>query len=80
MCTARCPLAARRRCDPIEVYAIIAYILYSNDLVEDDFVLSNENFLEVEMPNADGFIVDDRETAEAAFLGRALHGKLQGRR
>lgn len=47
-----------------DTYAITAYILYSNYLVEDDFVLSNENFLEVEMPNADGFIVDDRETVE----------------
>lgn len=50
-----------------EVYAIVAYILYSNYLVEDDFVLSKENFLDVEMTNADGFIVDDRETAEAHF-------------
>jgi len=47
-----------------EVYAIVAYILYSNFLVEDDFVLSNENFLEVEMPNANGFIVDDRAESE----------------
>lgn len=53
-----------------EVYAIVAYILYSNFLVEDDFVLSNENFLEVEMPNADGFIVDDRaETEYTVFTG-----------
>lgn len=50
-----------------EVYAIVAYILYSNDLVDEDFVLSRENFLDVAMPNADGFIVDDRETSEAAF-------------
>jgi cytochrome c len=47
-----------------EVYAIVAYMLYSNFLVEDDFVLSNENFLEVEMPNADGFIIDDRPETE----------------
>ncbi len=52
---------------PDEVYAMTAYILYSNYLVEDDFVLSDENFLDVEMPNADGFIVDDREEAEAHF-------------
>ena len=52
-----------------DTYAIVAYILYSNDLVEDDFVLTNENFLEVELPNAGGFIVDDRETAEAHFWG-----------
>jgi len=50
-----------------EVYAIVAYILYSNYLVDDDFVLSNANFLDVEMPNAEGFIVDDRDTAEAHF-------------
>ncbi|MCK0151983.1 c-type cytochrome [Marivita sp. S6314] len=47
-----------------DVYAIVAYILYSNFLVDDDFVLSNENFLEVEMPNADGFIIDDRAETE----------------
>ncbi|TCP63190.1 sulfur dehydrogenase subunit SoxD [Rhodovulum bhavnagarense] len=50
-----------------EVYAITAYILYSNYLVDDDFVLSNENFLDVEMPNAGGFIVDDRDQSEAHF-------------
>lgn len=47
-----------------EVYAIVAYILFSNDLVDEDFVLSDETFLDVEMPNADGFIVDDRATVE----------------
>ena len=50
-----------------EVYAIVAYILYSNYLVEDDFELSNENFTEVVLPNADGFIVDDRVESEAHF-------------
>ena len=36
------------------MYAMLAYILYSNDIIDDeDFVLSNENFLEVEMPNAE---------------------------
>lgn len=47
-----------------EVYAIVAYILYSNYLVDDDFVLSNETFADVEMPNADGFFVDDRAETE----------------
>ncbi len=49
-----------------EVYAIVAYILYSNYLVEDDYVLSHENFSEIEMPNADGFIIDDRAQTEYA--------------
>lgn len=56
-----------------ETYAITAYIIYSNNLVDDDFVLSNENFLEVEMPNAEGFIVDDREATEyPIFTNRCM--------
>lgn len=47
-----------------ETYAITAYILYSNNLVDDDFELSHENFLEVRLPNEEGFIVDDREAVE----------------
>lgn len=47
-----------------EVYAIVAYILYSNDLVEEEFELSHENFAEFTMYNADGFIVDDRAQTE----------------
>lgn len=54
-----------------EVYAIVAYILYSNDLVDEEFVLSDANFREFEMPNAAGFIVDDRETSEAHFWNDA---------
>lgn len=50
-----------------ETYAILAYILYSNDLIEDDFSLSDETLLDVDMPNADGFIVDDRAETEYAL-------------
>jgi cytochrome c len=49
-----------------DVYAIVAYILYSNDLIADDFELSPETWAEVQMPNAEGFIVDDREETEYA--------------
>lgn len=52
-----------------EVYAITAYILFVNDLVADDFVLSKDTFAEVEMPNAEGFVVDDRDAVELpAFI------------
>ncbi|WP_406645279.1 c-type cytochrome [Aliisedimentitalea scapharcae] len=61
------PFGAAQTMSTDDVYAMVAYILYSNDLVDDDFVLSNENFLDVEMPNAGGFIVDDREMAEKHF-------------
>lgn len=49
-----------------ETYAIVAYILYSNDLVDDDFVLSDENFADFEMHNMDGFVVDVRPETEYA--------------
>ena len=44
-----------------EVYAITAYLLYANDLVDDDFELSHENFAEVRLPNEANFYMDDRE-------------------
>lgn len=43
-----------------EVYAITAYLLYMNDVIDDDFELSRESFAEVEMPNAGGFFEDTR--------------------
>ena len=61
------PFGNAQSLEPDEVYAMVAYILYSNDLVDEDFVLSNETFLDVEMPNADGFIVDDRMETEHAL-------------
>jgi S-disulfanyl-L-cysteine oxidoreductase SoxD len=55
---------------PDEVYAVLAYILYSNDMVDEDFVLNRQNLLQVEMPNADGFIVDDRPETEYGVFSR----------
>lgn len=43
-----------------EVYAITAYVLFLNDLVDDDFVLSRENFASVDLPNRTNFVPDSR--------------------
>lgn len=44
-----------------ELYAVVAYMLDLNYLIEDDdFVLSRETFHDIVMPNADGFFDDDR--------------------
>ena len=43
-----------------EVYALTAYVLYLNDLVEYDFKLTQDNLALIEMPNKDGFFLDDR--------------------
>lgn len=51
-----------------EVYAITAYIIYSNGLVDDDFVLTHENFTEIRLPNESGFYVDDRDAVEVPLF------------
>jgi cytochrome c len=50
-----------------ETYAIVAYILYSNDLVDDAFELTRENFADFDMYNMEGFVIDDRPELEYAL-------------
>jgi len=55
-----------------QVYAITAFLLANNNIkidgeeMDDEFVLSNENFLKIEMPNKDGFYpdIDGKEGVE----------------
>ncbi|MEZ5797029.1 MAG: c-type cytochrome [Paracoccaceae bacterium] len=54
-----------------EAYAIAAFLLYSNGLVEDDFVLSKANFAEITLPNVDGFYPDDRAETEYPLFSAA---------
>ena len=64
------PFGAAQTVTPDEAYAITAFLLYSNGMVEDDFVLSKDNFTSIKMPNADGFYADDRaETEYPKFSG-----------
>jgi hypothetical protein len=60
-----------------DTYAITAFLLYSNGMVEDDFVLTQENFTEVVHAERRGLLSrrpgDDRVPA---VQRRALHGKL----
>jgi S-disulfanyl-L-cysteine oxidoreductase SoxD len=53
-----------------ELYAVTAYVLNLNDIVDDRFVLSKESWRQVEMPNHGGFYDDDREKTERAFWNR----------
>lgn len=58
------PYGAAQSLSDDEVYAITAYLMYVNDMVDDDFELSNETFLDVVMPNQDAFFMDDRVETE----------------
>ena len=56
-----------------EVFAITAYILYLNDLVDEDFVLSNKNFSSVNLPNEKNFFLDNRDELEnKIFVNRCM--------
>lgn len=55
------PFGNARSLSDDDVYALTAYLLYLNDIVQDeDFELSKENFTSVRLPNEDNFIDDDR--------------------
>ncbi|MBT55984.1 MAG: MFS transporter [Mameliella sp.] len=58
------PFGAAQTLSDDDVYAIVAYILYSNDIIDDEFEVSNETLPTITLPNADGFIVDDRAETE----------------
>jgi cytochrome c len=55
------PFGDARSLSDDEVYALTAYMLYLNDIVDDEeFELSKENFSSIRLPNEDNFIPDDR--------------------
>ncbi|MET3792245.1 c-type cytochrome [Aquamicrobium terrae] len=57
------PFGNARSLSDDDVYALTAYLLYLNDIVDDeDFELSKENFTSIKLPNVDNFIDDDRES------------------
>jgi len=42
-----------------ETYQLVAFLLYMNDIIDDDFELTHENIGSIEMPNRDGFLLPD---------------------
>jgi cytochrome c len=42
-----------------ETYQVVAYILNMSDVIDDEFVLSNETIGSVKMPNQNGFMLPD---------------------
>lgn len=58
------PYGDARSLSSDDLYAITAYVLYLNDLVDEDYMLSEQNFLENSLPNEGNFFLDDRATTE----------------
>ena len=42
-----------------ETYKIVAYLLNMNDIIDEDFILSNDNIGKIKMPNRNGFLLPD---------------------
>jgi len=49
-----------------EVYALTAYLLNLNDIVDDDFIANKGNLAAIVMPNRDGFFHDPRPDVQAS--------------
>jgi cytochrome c len=59
------PMDKPQSLTPNETYALAAYILNLNGLVPADAVMDQNTLPKVQMPNRDGFIVDDRPDTKA---------------
>jgi len=59
------PMDAPQSLSNDEVYAVSAYIYYLNELIDEDFKMNAETMPDIQMPNRDAFIVDDRPDAQA---------------
>ena len=42
-----------------ETYQIVAYLLYMNDIIDDEFEVNHDTIGTIEMPNRDGFMLPD---------------------
>lgn len=65
------PFGDAQSLSPDEVYAITAYLLYLNDVVDEEFELSHENFAGLQLPNEAGFFPDDRQETEIPAFSNA---------
>ncbi|MEP0941141.1 MAG: cytochrome c [Rhizobiaceae bacterium] len=54
------PFTEARSLEPDQVYALTAYIMNINDLVDEDFELSKDNFADQKLPNEGNFFDDNR--------------------
>ncbi len=64
------PFGAAQSLTYDETYQIVAYLLYMNEIIEDDFVLSDKNIGKIKMPNKNGFFLPDPRPDIQNFGGK----------
>lgn len=58
------PFTAPNTLTADEVYSVVAYLLYVNDIVPRQAIMDAQELKKVKMPNAEGFIADGRPDTE----------------
>ena len=53
------PFGNSQSLTPDETYGVVAYLLYMNDIIDEDFVLNSKNIGSIKMPNKEGFMFPD---------------------
>ncbi|MBS0153648.1 MAG: cytochrome c [Nitrospira sp.] len=54
------PFTAPQSLKPDEIYALVAWLLYQNQILAGDAILDAYSLPKIEMPNQNGFILDPR--------------------
>ena len=54
------PFNAPQSLTPDEVYSVIAWLLFQNQIIAEDAVIDAQTLPKVEMPNRNGFVPDPR--------------------
>lgn len=73
------PYAAPQSLTVDEYYAITAYVLYLNELIEGEAVMDQDSLAQVRMPNRDGFVLEARpDTADEACMAGCRQGRVVG--
>lgn len=75
------PFGNARSLSNDDVYALTAYLLYMNDLADEEFELNSENFSDITLPNEHNFLADTRseeswfESAEEPCMSDCVEGE-----
>jgi cytochrome c len=54
------PITAPQSLTPDEVYALVAWLLHQNGIIQPDAVMDAQTLPVVKMPNREGFVSDPR--------------------
>ncbi|WNJ98931.1 cytochrome c [Thalassospiraceae bacterium LMO-JJ14] len=66
------PMQAPQSLADEDVYSVTSYVLYINNIVPKDFILNQTSITGIEMPNVDGFYMDNRKTKES-YADSCMH-------